>query len=261
MQIHCVQFDIAWEDKAKNHARVDTLLEAAQPPPGGLIVMPELGDVGFSFALDRIIDDHSERWACELAARWQCWVVHGWPIRGQDGKGRNVSGLAGPDGQLIGIAEKMHPFKKTNSPGVYMPGERVRVFDMGDTKICPLICYDLRFPESFRTGVRDGAQMYTVIANWPAQRASHWRSLLIARAIENQAVVIGCNRVGADKAWQYAGGSIIVDAKGEVLAEGGDDDQVVSAEVDLEAAEAWRKEFGVLGDVRWDEVEGWTARK
>lgn len=252
MQIHCVQFDIAWEDKPTSHARVDALLEAADPQPGGLIVMPELGDVGFSFALDRIVDHQSERWACELAARWQCWVVHGWPIRGSDGKGRNVSGLAAPDGRLIGIAEKMHPFTQANGSNAYMPGDRVRVFDVVEAKLCPLICYDLRFPESFRTGVRQGAEMYTVIANWPAQRANHWRALLIARAIENQAVVIGCNRVGSDKSWRYAGGSLIVDAKGEVLAEGGDGDEVVSAEVDLAEVRRWREEFGALEDARWE---------
>jgi len=251
MLIHCVQFDIAWEDKAANHARVDALLEAHSPPPGGLIVLPELGDVGFSFALDHIIDDRSEQWARTLAARWQCWVNHGWPMRGPDHLGRNVSGLFAPDGTLVGVAEKMHPFTIGNAGGTYMPGERVRVFDMHGMGLCPLVCYDLRFPESFRDGVRAGAELYTVIANWPAERASHWRALLIARAIENQAIVVGCNRVGSDRTYRYGGGSLIVDAQGTVVAEGGDGDEVVSAAVDVTGMRAWREAFGVLGDARW----------
>jgi predicted amidohydrolase len=250
MQIHCVQFDIAWEDKAASHARAEALIEAARPSPGGLIVLPELGDVGFSFALERIVDDRSEEWARTLAARWKCWVLHGWPMRGPDGKGRNVSGVCSPDGTLIGVAEKMHPFTIGNAGGVYMPGDRVRVFDCEGVSLCPLICYDLRFPEVFRRGMREGAELFTVIANWPKQRAAHWRSLLIARAIENQAIVVGCNRVGSDPSFEYAGGSLIVDAEGVVVAEGGSEDEVVSAEVDVAEMRRWREAFPVLRDVR-----------
>ena len=240
MRIHCVQFDITWEDKAASHARAEAILDASNPPPGGLIVLPELGDVGFSFALDRIVDDRSEQWACQLAARWRCWVLHGWPMLGPDGKGRNVSGLCSPDGTLLGIAEKMHPFTIGNAGGVYMPGDRVRVFDVEGVSLCPLVCYDLRFPEVFRRGMSEGAEMFTVIANWPAQRAAHWRTLLIARAIENQAIVVGCNRVGSDPSFRYAGGSLIVDAEGVVVAEGGDEEEVISAEVDPTEMRTWK---------------------
>ncbi len=256
MRIHCVQFDIVWETKDANHARIEQLLTESPPEPGDLVVLPELADVGFSFALDRIIDERSEAWACELARKWRCWVIHGWPVRAADGRARNVSGLAGPSGDLIGIAEKMHPFTLGNAGGVFMPGDRVRTFNIDGAVLCPLTCYDLRFPEAFRAGMRQGAEIFTVIANWPEQRADHWRALLIARAIENQAVVIGCNRTGTDPSFRYAGGSLIVDAQGTVLADGNDRPGVVSAALDIDAVRSWREAFPALQDVREDLLGG-----
>ncbi len=256
MRIHCVQFDIAWENKDANHTHIEQMLAESPPEAGDLVVLPELADVGFSFALDRIIDDRSQAWACRLAQQLDCWVVHGWPMRGSNGEARNVSGLAGPDGNLIGIAEKMHSFTLGNAGNVFVPGDRVQTFDIGTTVLCPLTCYDLRFPEAFRAGMRQGGEVFTVIANWPEQRADHWRSLLIARAIENQAVVIGCNRTGADPNFRYAGGSLIVDAQGVVLAEGDDRAAVISADLDLDAIRAWRAAFPVLQDVREDLLGG-----
>ncbi|MDP7069774.1 MAG: nitrilase-related carbon-nitrogen hydrolase [Phycisphaerales bacterium] len=258
MRIHCVQFDIVWENKDANHLQIERLLDDSQPEAGDLIVLPEMADVGFSFALDRIVDERSEAWASSLAAQWRCWIVHGWPVLGADGRGRNVSGLIGPNGEVIGLAEKMHPFTLGISGSPYSPGDRVRVFDVAQTLLCPLTCYDLRFPEAFRVGMRMGAEVFTVIANWPQQRSDHWRALLQARAIENQAVVIGCNRTGSDPTFRYAGGSLIIDPQGIVLAEGGDQPTVLTAELDVDSLRAWRASFPALQDVRED-LLGWRG--
>jgi predicted amidohydrolase len=132
----------------------------------------------------------------------------------------------------------------------YRGGERLVTFEWGGMKVCPFICYDLRFPEIFRMGMRMGAELFVVIANWPSLREKHWVTLLKARAIENQAYVAAVNRAGSDSWLPYPGRSMIVDPKGNVVVDAGAEERVISAEVDPEAVRAWRKEFAVLSDVR-----------
>ncbi|MDP7029102.1 MAG: nitrilase-related carbon-nitrogen hydrolase [Phycisphaerales bacterium] len=249
MRIHCIQYDIAWEDKQASHATAEALIATADVRQGDLIVLPELGDVGFSLALDRIVDDQSAAWATSLAADLQCWVLHGWPER-REAAGRNVAGLASPDGTLVGTAEKLHPYTAGQEQRAYQGGEAATVFEIDGVSFCPLICYDLRFPESFRAASAAGAEVFAVIANWPSGRGHHWRTLSMARAIENQAAVIACNRTGRDPHREYGGGSLIVDHQGIILAEGGAAPEVVTSEIDVDAIRAWRASFPALADVR-----------
>ena len=128
-------------------------------------------------------------------------------------------------------------------------------------RICPAICYDLRFPELFRIGLTMGAEAFALGANWPQARQAHWRALAIARAIENQAFVFAVNRTGADPHLQYAGGSIVVGPKGDVLGELGDEEQVLSVEVDVELVRAWRREFPAWRDLRLTELRAGTPAR
>jgi len=251
MRITSVQFDIVWEDKDASHAEVERLLEASPPGQGDLVVLPELGDVGFSLALDRIVDERSALWAQQLAARYQCWLLHGWPERRGE-TGRNVAGLVAPDGTLRGTAEKLHPFTAGHEHRAYEGGDGPFVFDVDGVAVCPLICYDLRFPEAFRVAAAAGAEVFIVIANWPKSRSHHWRALSIARAIENQAALVACNRTGSDPHMVYFGGSLAVDHTGIVLAEGSDVPSTVTAEFDIAALRKWRNEFPALKDMRAD---------
>jgi predicted amidohydrolase len=111
-------------------------------------------------------------------------------------------------------------------------------------------CYDLRFPELFRSLVDLGASAYLVPSGWPAQRVAHWSALLRARAIENQAWVLGCNTAGTHNGVTMAGRSAIVDPLGEVVAEAGEGEQVLTATIDPAAAQRWRAKFPALGDRR-----------
>src|SRR5690606_6307419 len=117
--------------------------------------------------------------------------------------------------------------------------------------VSPLICYDLRFPEAFRLATKQGAEMFVVIANWPTARVEHWLTLLKARAIENQAYVIGCNRVGRDPKVVYPGRSVIIDPRGNVLADAGGDPGVISSSIDAAALREYRKTFPALNDIRF----------
>ena len=249
MRIHCVQYDIVWEDKAASQAVAEALIANADIQQGDVVVLPELADVGFSLALDRIVDGRSEDWACRLAASLKCWVLHGWPER-RGSVGRNVAGLAAPDGTLVGRAEKLHPFTAGHEQRAYEGGDSAVVFNRDGVGFCPLICYDLRFPESFRAAAAAGAEVFAVIANWPRVRGHHWRTLAMARAIENQAAVVACNRTGRDPNMVYGGGSLIVDHQGDVLAEAGDQPAVITAEIDIDAIRDWRETFPALGDMR-----------
>ena len=116
-------------------------------------------------------------------------------------------------------------------------------------RICPTICYDLRFPELWRVATLAGTELFTIGANWPAARQTHWKSLIIARAIENQAYVLSANRIGEDISLQYQGGSILVSPKGEIIAEAQSEAVVLQAELDLTALRSWRKNFPALKDI------------
>ncbi len=255
-RIYCVQFDIAWEDKPANHRQVQSLLEAARPEAGSLILLPELFDVGFSLNVETCSEQAtghaSERFCADLARRLEIYV-QGASIQRPAGHAlaTNNAVVFNPGGELICRYEKIHPFSAGREPEAYVGGEAIRTFDWQGVRVCPFICYDLRFPEIWRAAaVYRHAELFTIGANWPVPRHHHWLTLLEARAIENLAWVAAVNRVGDDPFLQYGGGSRIVSHAGEVVADAGDRTGVISAEIDIEAMRAWRDSFGALRDVR-----------
>jgi predicted amidohydrolase len=249
--------DIVWEDRAANHALAERMLAAADVRAGDLVVLPELFDVGFSLNLENAPDGGGETLAFlrRLAERLGA-TVHGARAVLPEGsaKALNTVVAVGPDGGVLCDYAKVHPFSYGREVESYTGGDAVKVYPWvsgSETlRVCPAVCYDLRFPELFRLGVRQGAEVFAIGANWPAARQSHWRALLIARAIENQGVVLGVNRCGSDPHLAYAGGSIAVSARGELLGELGDEPGVLTVRVDPEAVRAWRETFPALGDMR-----------
>ena len=250
MRVAGVQFDILWEDKPANHAEMERLLEQAAIDAGTVVVLPELGDTGFSFDLDAIINDTSLEWARGVAERRGIWLQAGFARLGPDGRGRNCAALVAPDGSLRGEYQKLHPFTIGREAEHYTGGDALCVLDVDGVAVCPLICYDLRFPEIWRLGAAAGAEVFTIGASWPKLRQHHWRSLLVARAIENQAYVVAVNRVGSDPSSEYDGGSMIISPQGDILAEAADSPAVLTATLDLDALRKWRESFPALRDVR-----------
>jgi predicted amidohydrolase len=182
-------------------------------------------------------------------AREQNAAVLGGLVRRGKGKGHNELITFAPDGTELGRYRKNRTFCYTGESEHYENGTEVSVFEWQDWKIAPLICYDLRFPELFRRATAKGAELIVVIASWPSVRVEHWVTLLRARAIENQAYVIGVNRTGSDPNLEYPGRSIIIDPWGEIVADAGAKDKAFSAEIDLEAVRNWRAEFPALQDL------------
>jgi omega-amidase len=236
-----VQLDIAWENPPANHDKVHRLLSAAQPKPQTLVVLPEMFATGFTMNL-ALAEDTGESVA-EIAREFRVQILAGM-VRNR----RNEAVLFDAQGREIARYAKMHPFKFAGETAE--PGTEPIVVDCGEFKLAPIVCYDLRFPEIFRDGVKRGANLFAVIANWPSSRLDHWLTLLKARAIENQAYVIGVNRCGRDPNVDYTGRSQIISPRCEVLADAGDSEGVVKAELDLPKLQAYRQKFPALEGMR-----------
>jgi predicted amidohydrolase len=255
MIVACCQLDIVWEDKVATFERVAALVEQAPPPAGSLLLLPEMFSTGFSMAVERVHEGtarESEGFLATLARERRLTLLGGVVTRGTDGRGRNEAVAIDPEGHEVARYTKLHPFSYGGEARHYAPGNAVVTFDWSGCTVAPLICYDLRFPEAFRAAVRRGAQLFAVIANWPAEREAHWIALLRARAIENQAYVAGVNRCGRDPRLSYSGRSLIVDPRGEIVADAGGGPGVIQATVDLEDLLAYRRSFPALSDMRGD---------
>ncbi len=257
--IHLVQANLAWEDKPASRARIEALLDGASVAPGDLIALPEMCETGFSMNIERTADEQgqSAAWLSSLAQARRAYTLGGVTVMGpagDSGKARNRALVFDPQGNEIARYDKMHPFSYGKEAERFEGGDSVCVFEwhaQGRTvRVSPLICYDLRFPEAFRACRGLDAEMFVVIANWPAERAAHWRALLRARAIENQAFVVGVNRTGDDPFLAYAGGSVAFDPKGESLGEAGAAEGVVRVEIDGGAVRAWRGVFRAWDDAK-----------
>jgi omega-amidase len=252
MKAFCIQHDIVWENKAATHERVRNLLRGADFPRGSLLVLAEMFSTGFSMNVPAIAEGEareSERFLAELAEERSCYVLGG-VVTERDGKGRNESVTFDPSGREVVRYCKMHPFTLGGELDNYERGPGTITFQWHDCTVAPFICYDLRFPEALRASVKQGAQLYTVIASWPVARIDHWVALLKARAIENQAYVVGVNRMGIDPKFTYTGRSMILAPSGEVLADAGGDEGIVGAEIDMEFLRTYREQLPFLKDMR-----------
>ena len=253
MNIHLVQFDIAWEDRAVNHAKIRALLAAAPPATGSLVVLPEMAFSGFSLELDRTAQSaaaEDDNFLREIAAHYQCTVTGGLVSRTENRVGANQSVTIAPDGFVLARYTKLQPFALGGESVPYPAGDDIVTFEWNGFKVAPLICYDLRFPEHFRAAVKMGAELFVVIASWPVVRYHHWLTLLQARAIENLAFVIGVNRTGREPSCECGGRSVIISPHGEIIAEAGTAETVLAAQISHPEAAAWRAKFPALRDAR-----------
>lgn len=257
MHIFALQYDIVWEDRPANVATIRRLLDETKSPAGSMIVLPEMALTGFSMNVERVAESsarESEAAFVKLARDYQSWVVGGLVTRMDDARGRNEAVILDPGGAIAGRYTKMHPFSYTGEQEHYASGDEPGVIECAGLKVAPFVCYDLRFPEIFRTATRRGAEVFIVIACWLEGRHNHWPVLLRARAIENQAWVVGVNRVGRDPRHNYLGGSCVIDPTGEIVAKAGDGEAVVQSSLSLERLQSARAEFPALRDLRPDWV-------
>jgi len=263
MQAHLLQFNISWENRHENFDRVRALLDRTPVNRGDFILLPELFDSGFSLNVASTADnqDETDAFLRDLARATGCTLQGGRTHLppGAD-LAYNEAPIFSPSGDGIARYRKVHPFTFGREPESFQGGGSIVTYawHAGDRslKVCPAVCYDLRFPELFRAGLHAGAEMFAIGANWPNARQAHWRALLIARAIENQAFVLGVNRTGDDPFLSYLGGSIAVGPKGDVLAELTTEEAVLSVEIDPSEVAAWREKFPAWRDGRVSVPDG-----
>lgn len=255
MNVVGVQMEIVWEEKAANHAKLATMLVADPPPPGSLVILPEMWSTGFSMNVAAITETPERETEAFMAARAEQYgisLLGGVVTTGADGLGRNEAVLFGPTGCEALRYTKMHPFSFGTETRYYGRGSEVMLFQWQGFSVAPFICYDLRFPEVFRHAARRGVEVFCVLANWPQARDEHWRTLLMARAIENQAYVVGVNRCGSDPQVVYSGHSLLFGPRGEVLADGGTEEVLLLAHLDKTALRIYRRDFPALADIHPD---------
>lgn len=254
-KVYLCQLDIAWENKPLNHEMVRQMLSTQDVQPGSLIVLPETFSTGYSMQVDQVQDDAtnaSAQFMSELAKSYACWVVGGLVRKAPSGRGYNQAVVINPAGQETNWYNKLHLMGIYDETNKYDPGDQLVTFEWGGFKVAPIVCYDLRFPELFRRHAINGVDLFVVIANWPVARKAHWRLLLTARAVENQAYVVGVNRTGTDPKLTFEGESMVIDPMGNILVETDKEAGVVSADLDPEEVDRWRTIFPALQDARKD---------
>jgi omega-amidase len=232
---------------------VRRLLDSADHASPALVVLPEMFATGFSMHVEKISEDaggKTEQFLAELAVERRAFVMAGVVGRQIDGRGRNDAVIFDPAGRKLSTYTKLNPFSLGGEAKHYARGDEVEVVGIGAWQMAPFVCYDLRFPEIFRHAAQRGANLMVVIANWPIVRIDHWTALLAARAIENQAYVVGVNRTGRDPHLLYSGRSAIFDPHGRAIDQLNDEVGLVTAQLDLAAITHYRHEFPFLADLR-----------
>jgi predicted amidohydrolase len=216
LKVSLVQLDIYWEQPARNLLKLDEILTPLKGKTD-LILLPEMFTTGFTMnanAMSEEMAGPSIGWMKEQSIRLEADIAGSLIIK-EEGKFYNRIVWVGQEGVKY-IYNKRHLFSMAGEEKIYTPGNDNVSAQLQSWQIRPQICYDLRFPVWSRNDMDFDLLIY--LANWPDKRKYHWRQLLIARAIENQAYVIGLNRVGWDgEQYFYAGESAVVDPNGELL--------------------------------------------
>jgi predicted amidohydrolase len=252
MRIAAVQHDIVWEDRDANFERLAPQIRRAVGAGAELVLLTETFSTGFSMTpgIGETEGGPSARFLGGQAAEHGVWVAGTCPeIAPGEELPYNSFVLAGPDG-TVHRYRKLHPFTHAGEHERFRAGEKPVTVEVGGLRITPFVCYDLRFADVFWK-VAPETDVYLVPANWPSPRRLHWQTLLQARAIENQAYVVGCNRVGtAGDGTEHAGDSRIVSPMGELLATAAAVETVVLADVDAAEVAATRDRLRFLPDRR-----------
>jgi predicted amidohydrolase len=253
LRVRAVQHALKRGAPAYNQNRIRELLgEGTRTDRPTLIVLPELFSTGFidsDYSPDAQKTSTEDRAFLSQLARNEHSYVLGSTLGPSQSAYANLSLLYSPEGHEILTYQKIHPFSFGGEDKYFSPGKDLALADLPGGKICPTICYDLRFPEFYRAGAAAGATLFTVQANWPETRHEHWDILVKARAIENQAFVIAVNCVGEQPPLRYLGGSVILDPRGKILAElNPDQEGILEAELEWSAVTRWRRAFSAFQD-------------
>jgi predicted amidohydrolase len=249
LKVTIVQTNLAWENVDANLSSFSQKLESLEPSSTDLIVLPEMFSTGFTMnasAVAEPMNGKAVEWMAKIAAQKNA-VITGSCIIKDDGKFYNRLIWMRPDGTYE-YYNKRHTFRMAEENKTYASGDKKLIVELAGWKICPLVCYDLRFPVWSRNTGNYDCLIY--VANWPERRSYAWRHLLIGRAIENQSYVVGVNRIGKDgKDIDYSGYSVVLNAKGEPISNTKPNtESIETVSLSYQELENYRKEFPVSLD-------------
>ena len=250
MKIALVQYSPVWEDKEMNKKKILSLLQNIQGVE--LFIFPEMTLTGFTMKskeMSETIQGDSFRFFSSIAKEKAANIFAG-IIERRDKRNYNTLIHIKPDGNLVKLYRKIHPFSYSGENENYYAGVKPALTIIRGWKIGLTICYDLRFPELYRKYGKKRAHLIVNIANWPDTRIEHWRTLLKARAIENQCYVAGLNRVGKDPKLNYVGFSSVFDPMGKELAGVENEEKVILVELEKNYVSVVREKFPFLDDIK-----------
>lgn len=247
LKVSCLQMAVSKGDPEANLAKVRLLAARAASEGAGLLVLPEMWSGGFSWgempALAAATPGILARLG-ELARAHRVSLAGSLPeAHGEDIF--NTLYLVGEDGEVRAAYRKIHLFPPMGEDSFLKPGSELVTAEVSGVTAGLAVCFDLRFPELSRKLALRGARLLLVSAQWPAERLDHWRTLLVARAVENQVFVAGANAAGGGP-HAMAGHSLLADPTGRVLAEAGNEEEMVSAVLNTEAVDRARSEISYL---------------
>ena len=243
LTVAALQVDLLWENIIGNQTKIGNLIEDLSPEVN-LVILPEMFTSGFTQNSERLAEEMNGatlEWLSRKADKYNLAIMGSLIIR-EEGRFYNRMVLMEPGGK-VQTYDKRHQFRMGDEHNYYSGGEERKVFLFQGWRILPQICYDLRFPVWSRN--RNDYDLMVYVASWPESRRDVWSILLQARAIENQAFLVGVNRVGEDgSGMTYSGDSVILDPKGMVLsgAKRGVE-ATISASLSLEELISFRSKF------------------
>ena len=254
LSVTIIQSNLYWEDIEANLEMFAKKINNIKSKTD-LIILPEMFTTGFSMknkSLAEKMNGKSVSWMKELALKKKC-VLTGSLIIEEKNKYYNRLVWMQPNGRFF-TYDKRHLFSYGNEQNHYTAGKQKLIVELNGWKICPLVCYDLRFPVWARNkNLRSKSPEYDLllfVANWPERRNHPWKTLLMARAMENQSYVIGVNRVGDDGNKIYhSGDSAVINYVGEVISKTKPHkENIETVLLSKEALDEWRKNFPALAD-------------
>ena len=243
LNITIIQSELFWEEPEMNCSMFEQKIHQIKGDTD-VIVLPEMFSTGFTMSGKNVAEKPhgpTTQWMGRMARETSSLVI-GSVVIEENQKFFNRLLWVQPDG-LIRTYDKRHLFRMANEHQVYTPGNSRLIEEWKGWKICPLVCYDLRFPVWSRNNSLD-YDVLIYVANWPATRVGAWDTLLKARAIENLSYSIGVNRVGKDgNDIPYSGHSAVIDFKGDYIYQAFQQEEVCTIELDFESLKTFRKKF------------------
>ncbi|MGI8589016.1 MAG: carbon-nitrogen family hydrolase [Chloroflexia bacterium] len=238
LDVAVVQMEVCSGEVRKNCVRAEARIIEAAEHGAEAILLPELWTSGYNWpempALAEPRDGETVQWLRKLAERCGATLVAGSIAEARDGRIYNTSLVLTPDGGVVGSYSKRHLFPLLDEPRYMAAGDAPQTVDGPAGRWGQLICFDIRFPEEARSLALAGAQILWVPAEWPHPRLEHWRTLLRARAIENQFFVVAANRCGQGDGNTWCGHSQIIDPWGTILTEADETETTLYATLDLD---------------------------